>query len=112
MFKKESLPLAATLAAALLLTMLPQAGHAYTAEQQQYCTADALRLCSSEVPDVDRITACMFRNRSQLSPDCRKVFGPPPSASAPAEGGASAKPASLHKFRMHRPKRPQSADAS
>ena len=112
MFEKESIPLAATLAAALSLSLLPQAGRAYTAEQQQYCTGDALRLCGSEVPDVDRITACMIRNKSQLSPECRRVFGPAPAASAPAAEPDTAKPATMHKFRSHRPKRPQSADAS
>lgn len=112
MSKKETLQLAAAIAAALSLSMLPEAGHAYTAEQQQYCTSDAMRLCASEIPDIDRITACMIRNKSQLSPDCRRVFGPPPTASAPAEETAPAKPASLHKFRSHRLKRPQSADAS
>jgi hypothetical protein len=111
MFKQERIPLAAALAAALSLSLLPRAGHAYTAEQQQYCTGDALRLCGSEVPDVDRVTACMIRNKSQLSPDCRRVFGPAPAASAPAAESETAKPATWHKFR-HRPKRPQSADAS
>ena len=110
MSKNEKVRLAAAIAAAVSLSTLPQPGHAYTAEQQQYCSGDAMRLCASEIPDIDRITACMIRNKSQLSPDCRRVFGPPPAASAPAEEGA--KPASLHKFRLHRFKRPQSADAS
>src|SRR5215831_9778896 len=109
MSKKESSLLAAALAAALALSMLPQPGHAYTAEQQQYCTGDALRLCGSEVPDVDRITACMIRNRSQLSPECRRVFHPGPSASAPAGEPANSKPASVRNFRPHKPKGPQSA---
>jgi hypothetical protein len=112
MFRKESFPLAAILAAAISLSLLPQAAHAYTAEQQRYCTGDALRLCGSEIPDVNRITACMIRNKSQLSPECQRVFGPAPVASAPAVEGENARPASMHKFRSHRPKRPQSADAS
>ena len=112
MSRKERIPLAATFAAALLLSLLPHAGNAYTAEQQQYCTGDALRLCASEVPDVDRITACMIRNRSQLSPDCRRVFHPGPSANAPAGEPANTKPASVRRFRPHKPKGPQSADAT
>jgi hypothetical protein len=111
MFKKECIPLAATLAAALSLSLLPRASSAYTVEQQQYCTGDALRLCGSEVPDVDRVTACMIRHKSQLSPECRRVFGPAPAASAPAAEPETARPTTLHKFR-HRPRRPQSADAS
>ena len=39
-------------------------GQAYTPEQQQACTGDAFRLCSSDIPDVDRITACMIRNNA------------------------------------------------
>jgi hypothetical protein len=34
-----------------------------------------MRLCQQYVPDVDRITACMSRHRSQLSPACRRYFG-------------------------------------
>ncbi|WP_456718879.1 MULTISPECIES: hypothetical protein [unclassified Bradyrhizobium] len=58
--------------AALLL--LPGRGEAYTPDQQQACTPDAFRLCGPEIPDVDRITACMIRNRAQLSPACRVFF--------------------------------------
>jgi hypothetical protein len=61
-------------------SMLPLAALAYTPEQQQACSGDAFRLCSSEIPDVDRITACMIRNKAQLSPECRAQFGPPRSA--------------------------------
>ena len=43
-------------------------------EAQQMCTGDALRLCGHEVPNVQRITACMVRNRAQVSPGCRAVM--------------------------------------
>jgi hypothetical protein len=36
-----------------------------------------MRLCSEFVPDVDRITACMIKNRIRLSPPCRAVFSTP-----------------------------------
>lgn len=57
-----------------------RAGHAYSPEQQQACTPDAMRLCGQFVPDVDRITACMSANRALLSPPCRMYFrrGPEP----------------------------------
>lgn len=45
-----------------------------TAEQQMACTQDAFRFCSSEVPDVARVTACMTRNLKKLSPLCRAQF--------------------------------------
>ena len=38
------------------------------------CTGDAMRLCSSEIPDVDRVTACMVQKRAQLSDGCKAVF--------------------------------------
>jgi hypothetical protein len=62
------------LATALVLGAMSTA-HAYTAEQQQLCTDDAFRLCSSDIPDVDRVTACMTRHKADLSPACRSVFG-------------------------------------
>jgi hypothetical protein len=48
-----------------------------TPEQRQACQPDAMRLCSEFVPDVDRITACMVKNRIRLSPACRAVFKGP-----------------------------------
>ena len=69
----------ALIAAALLLCSL-SAASAYTAEEQQACTNDAFRLCSSAIPDVDRVTACMVQHKAELSPGCRAQFGPPPKA--------------------------------
>jgi hypothetical protein len=45
-----------------------------TWEQQMACTPDVWRLCGAQVPDVDRIVACLRRNTSQLSGPCRAVF--------------------------------------
>ena len=47
-------------ASAMTLGLLTTASYAYTPEQEQLCTGDAMRLCSSEIPDVDRVTACMI----------------------------------------------------
>ena len=47
---------------------------AYSAEAQQQCTGDAFRLCSSEIPNIPKITACMFKHRADLSPGCRAVM--------------------------------------
>ena len=46
-----------------------------TPEQRQACTSDVFRLCSSDIPNVDRIVACLKRQRSNLSPACQAVFG-------------------------------------
>lgn len=64
------------LATALSVSMWPAASQAYTPEQQQACSDDAFRLCSADIPDVDRVTVCMNRNKSQLSPGCRVYFRP------------------------------------
>jgi hypothetical protein len=63
------------LAAALSLTAVANAkAFEVTAEQRAACTPDALRLCSSEIPDVGRIVACMKAKEASLSPQCRTVF--------------------------------------
>jgi hypothetical protein len=45
-----------------------------TWEQQMACTPDVWRLCSDQIPDANRITACLRQNTPQLSRDCRAVF--------------------------------------
>ncbi|SDS69311.1 hypothetical protein [Bradyrhizobium canariense] len=47
---------------------------AFSAEAQQMCTGDAFRLCSSEIPNIPRITACMMKHRTDLSTGCRAVM--------------------------------------
>ena len=64
--------LALTLAASL--TAISTESFAYSAEAQQQCTGDAFRLCSSEIPNISKITACMFKHRSELSAGCRSVM--------------------------------------
>jgi hypothetical protein len=51
------------LATALAVLMLPTAAEAYTPEGQQACTGDAFRLCSAEIPNVDRVRACLHRKQ-------------------------------------------------
>jgi hypothetical protein len=45
-----------------------------TMEQQMACTPDVWRLCSDQIPDVNRIVACLQRNTPNLSGGCRAVF--------------------------------------
>ncbi|THD64263.1 MAG: hypothetical protein E7813_16835 [Bradyrhizobium sp.] len=75
------------LATTLSASLLPTAGRAYTAEQQQACSGDAFRLCSSEIPDVDRVTVCMIAKKSQLSPGCRVFFRPSEPEAVPVAAG-------------------------
>lgn len=69
------------LTAVLFAFVLSSSAFAYTPEQQQACTPDAMRLCGNYIPDVDRITACMIAQKSQLSPQCRRFFRPGPEPS-------------------------------
>ena len=59
---------------------------AFSSEAQQQCTGDAFRLCSSEIPNIPKITACMMKHRSDLSAGCRTVMD-----KELAKGGASRK---------------------
>lgn len=45
-----------------------------TSMQRAACTPDVFRLCSSDVPNVGKITACLRRERTSLSPSCRSVM--------------------------------------
>jgi hypothetical protein len=67
------------------LAMLPATSHAFTQDdQRRLCSGDVFRLCASEIPSVDRITACMRKQRASLSEGCRSVFGKPAEQSASA----------------------------
>jgi len=79
-------------ATALVFGALTTVCQAYSAEQEQLCTGDALRLCGSEIPDVDRVTACMIRQRASLSEGCKSVFAPAPAATPVAYRPATSKP--------------------
>ena len=58
--------------------------HSGTLEQQMACTPDVFRLCGAQIPDENRIVACLRQNTVLLSGPCRAVFEsnnsvPPPS---------------------------------
>jgi hypothetical protein len=61
-----------------------------TFEQQMACTPDVFRLCGAQIPDVNRIVACLRQNTPQLSGSCRAVFDSnasvPPVAPVAAPG--------------------------
>jgi hypothetical protein len=93
----KNVQLGLMLATVLSVSIWSAPASAYTPEQQQACSGDAFRLCGPEIPDVDRVTACMIRNKSQLSPGCRAFFRPGPeldeSAAASADRPMAIKPA-------------------
>lgn len=102
------------LAAVLFAPVGSTSAIAYTPEQEQACTPDAMRLCGAYIPDVDRITACMIERKSQLSPECRQFFrpepeevaGPPTNISASARKPAGAKAASPKPKKPKKPAKP------
>jgi hypothetical protein len=61
-------------ATALMFGMLTTVSRAYTLQEEQMCMGDAMQLCAAEIPNVERITACMERQRESLSEGCRAVF--------------------------------------
>jgi hypothetical protein len=77
--------------AALSVAAFPSVGHAYTPEEQAACQPDAFRLCGSEIPNIDRVKACMLARRAQLSPECKRFFHPdtpePVAVTAPLATG-------------------------
>lgn len=53
---------------------LSTSSFAFSSEARQMCTGDAFRLCSSEIPNIPAITACMIKNKANLSAGCRSVM--------------------------------------
>jgi hypothetical protein len=63
--------LAASLAALLTVNLT----HAATEdEEKKACRSDAMHFCSADIPNKDKITACMKQHVSELSPACQKMF--------------------------------------
>jgi hypothetical protein len=77
---------AVTITATVLQT---SASLAFSSESQQMCSGDAMRLCSSEIPDISRITACMVRNKAHVSPGCRAVMDREAAAARKREAAAN-----------------------
>ncbi|WP_271672601.1 hypothetical protein [Bradyrhizobium sp. CCBAU 51627] len=75
---------------ATAFTLQTSPGLAFSQEAQQMCSGDAMRLCSNEIPDIPRITACMVRKKSQVSPGCRAVMDREHAAAAARKREAAA----------------------
>ncbi len=71
--------------------MTPLQTSAYTQADADACTADAFRLCSSAIPDANRVALCLAQNKRQLSPACAIVFGRARGASANGEPATTAR---------------------
>jgi len=97
-FGRRRLALMSITAGVLALALFAGAAHAYTPEQQQACSGDAMRLCGSEVPNIDRITVCMMARRSLLSAGCRVYF----RSAAPAAPAARGRQVRMAPVTTHR----------
>jgi hypothetical protein len=65
---------AAALGIALTLVSAGSAFALGTPEQRRACTPDVYRLCAGEIPNVRAITACLVRQKGNLSPPCRSAM--------------------------------------
>ncbi len=89
--------------AALAFVMLTAVGYAHGPEEEQACTPDAFRLCSSEIPDEARITACMERQKASLSPACKVFFQTPGPTANRSPAAKASKPMALTPVKYKKP---------
>ena len=59
--------------AALAVIAVSHSASAYTASEAKNCMKDAFKLCSKQIPDVDKVAQCMRDKRSELTPDCAEA---------------------------------------
>jgi hypothetical protein len=59
---------------AVLAATGPARAELATPEQKKACTPDVYRLCAGEIPNARAITACLRRQKANLSEACRAVF--------------------------------------
>ena len=69
------LAVAAWASVTLALSVPAHAEYRGTVAAQQACTPDVFRLCGQFIPDSGQITACLARQKANLSPACHQVFG-------------------------------------
>jgi hypothetical protein len=79
-----AITLAAPLACGIALQQTALAQDRGTLEQQLACTPDVFRLCGEQIPDTNRIVACLRQNTPQLNDGCRAVFESNASVPQPA----------------------------
>jgi hypothetical protein len=62
------------LAASLFAFAAIPANAASRDEQSKACRGDAMHFCAADIPNEDKITACMKQHIAELSPACRAMF--------------------------------------
>jgi hypothetical protein len=64
-----------TIALSLLcLTLAPLGARADEQSDQQACMGDAMSICGQFIPDREKVGACLYSNRSRISPACRTAM--------------------------------------
>jgi len=74
-----------TAAFVMIMITAPLPAIAYTQQDADACTPDAIRLCANAIPDVSRVALCLAHNKQQLSSACADVFNRLRGASATRE---------------------------
>jgi hypothetical protein len=69
---------AAAAALVLLFMASGKPAAAQSADAQERCTGDVMRLCSEFVPDADSIVVCLKAKRLELTSSCLNALAPPP----------------------------------
>lgn len=65
----------ALLAAAFAAISAVTAANAATEDDQaKACRGDAMHFCAADIPNRQKITACMKQHLDELSPACRAMF--------------------------------------
>jgi len=66
------------IAAGSLVAVSGKPAAAQSADAQERCTEDVMRLCSEFVPDADSIVVCLKAKRLQLTSSCLNALSPAP----------------------------------
>ena len=66
----------------IVMITAPLPALAYTQEDADACTPDAMKLCQAAIPDAGRVRDCLIQNKRGLSPACAIVMSRPHDASS------------------------------
>jgi hypothetical protein len=58
----------------LCLSLAPLGARADEQSDQQACMGDAMTVCGQFIPDREKVGACLYSNRSRISPACRTAM--------------------------------------
>jgi hypothetical protein len=72
----ESTTMRKMIALTFLLSLASLSGSALAAtpEEQAACQDDAFKFCNEQIPDEQKVKACLIHNLRKLTPACRKMF--------------------------------------